>query len=54
MPQLRKPERPRVRAPQQEKPPPREAHTLQLESDPLSPQVEKAHAQQQRPIIANK
>ena len=38
---------PRARAPQQEKP--REAWALQLESSPLSLQLEKACVQQQRP-----
>ena len=32
---------PGVRAPQQQKPPQGEAHTLQLESSPCSPQLEK-------------
>ena len=34
---------PRAPAPQQEKPPQWEAHTLQLESSPHSPQLEKTH-----------
>ena len=46
-----KPTCPRAHAPQQEKPPQREALTLQLESSPHSPQLEKIFVQQQRPII---
>ena len=37
------------RALQQEKPPQWEAHALQLESSPRSPQLETAWAQQPRP-----
>ena len=40
---------PRDRVPPQEKPPQWEAHTPQLESSPHSPELEKAHMQQQRP-----
>ena len=41
---------PRARGPQSEKPAQREASTLQLVSSPhSSSQLEKAHAQQQRP-----
>ena len=40
---------PRARPLQQEKPPRREACAPQLESSPGSPQLEKVHAQRQRP-----
>ena len=43
---------PRACALQQEKPPEWEVHALQLESRPLSPQLEKVHAEQWRPSIA--
>ena len=43
---------PRACAPQQEKPSQGEAHALQLESSPHSPQLEKACKQQQRPSTA--
>ena len=43
---------PRVCGPQQEKPVEWEAHALQLESSPHSPQVQKACAEQLRPSIA--
>ena len=43
---------PRARAPQQEKPPQREARVLQLERGPHMPQPEKARVQQQRPTTA--
>ena len=43
---------PRARALQQEKPLQWEAHSLQLESGPHSPQPEKARVQQQRPSAA--
>ena len=43
--------RPRAREPQ-EKPPPWEAHATK--SSPRSPQLEKAHVQQQRPNAAKK
>ena len=49
VPQLLKAARPRVYAPQQEKPPQREAHTLQLESSSCSPQIEKKPVQQKDP-----
>ena len=38
-----------ARTPQQEKPPQWEAHTVQVESSLLSPQLESAWVQQQRP-----
>ena len=50
--QLLTPEGPRARAPKQEKPPQWEVHALQLESSFCSPQLEKAHVQQWRPITA--
>ena len=50
--QVLKSARPGARAPQQEKPPQREARTPQLESSPCSPQLEKARAQQRRPSTA--
>ena len=37
---------------QQEKPPQREAHTLQVKSNPHSPKLEKAHLYQWRPNAA--
>ena len=43
---------PRARAPQQEKPPQWEAHAPQQRVAPCSLQLEKAHAQQQRPNTA--
>ena len=46
---LPKPTQPRTWAPQQEKPPPGDTLTLQLESSPCSLQLEKASLQQQSP-----
>ena len=43
---------PRSHAPQQEKPPQWEARTLQWSVAPCSPELEKAHVQQQRPNAA--
>ena len=43
---------PRAHDPQQQKPPQGEAHAPQLKSSPCSPQLEKAHRQQQRPSTA--
>ena len=45
---------PRGRALQQEKPPQREAHALQVKSRPLLPTREKAYAQQERPVQPKK
>ena len=42
----------RAGAPQQEKPLQWTAHVPQLESSLISPQLEKAHSQQQRPNTA--
>ena len=47
-----KPVCPEAHALQQEKLPPEAARAPQLESRPLSPQVEKAHTQQKRPRAA--
>ena len=41
-------------APQQEKPPQWDTRALQLDNSPHSPQLEKAHVQQQRPKTAKK
>ena len=50
-----KPECPRARTPQQEKLWQREARAAQLQNSPHSPQLEKAHRQQQRPsTVKNK
>ena len=54
VPQLRKPEDPRACTLQQEKPPQWEAHTSQLESSPLSPQLGKAHLRQRKPQYSQK
>jgi len=43
---------PRACAPQQERPQQREAHTLQLESNPCSPTLERALEKQRRPSAA--
>ena len=45
---------PRVHAPQQEKPPQREACALQLESSHCLPQLEKAHVKEWRLSAAKK
>ena len=49
VPQLLKPSRPRAHVPQQKKPLQIEAHTPKLESNACSPQLEKAHMQQEGP-----
>ena len=45
---------PRAHVPQREKPLKWEAHARQLQNKPHSPQLEKAHMQQQRPITVKK